>query len=88
MDIKLCFRVAELERQLADNCNILPPVIKELKNDVEKFRERLETTKHLSWLNQQTPAPRLAKVVVKGKSTHLIPSAPPSAQSVTHCLQV
>uniref|UniRef100_A0A1B6LHS1 Phosphodiesterase n=1 Tax=Graphocephala atropunctata TaxID=36148 RepID=A0A1B6LHS1_9HEMI len=44
-------RVAELERQLADNSNILPPVIKELKNDVEKFRERLETTKHLSWLS-------------------------------------
>ncbi|KAG8295250.1 hypothetical protein J6590_083979 [Homalodisca vitripennis] len=34
------------------------------------------------------PRPHLAKVVVKRKSTHLIPSAPPSAQSVTHCLQV
>ncbi|KAG8300572.1 hypothetical protein J6590_073424 [Homalodisca vitripennis] len=41
-----------------------------------------------NWNRPTDPRPRLAKVVVKGKSTHLIPSAPPSAQSVTHCLQV
>ncbi|XP_054270943.1 high affinity cGMP-specific 3',5'-cyclic phosphodiesterase 9A isoform X2 [Macrosteles quadrilineatus] len=52
MDLqKLENRVAELERTLSDNCNVLPPVIQELKSDVEKFRERLETTKHISWLS-------------------------------------
>lgn len=51
LQLYLCCSVAELERQLADNSNVLPPVIKELKSDVEKFRERLATTKHLSWLS-------------------------------------
>lgn len=44
-------RVAELERQLAEDNSDLPLVIKDLKHEVEKFREKLENTKHLSWLN-------------------------------------
>lgn len=46
------FSVEELERQLSDNSNEVPPMIQELKSDVEKFKERLATTKHLSWLSE------------------------------------
>jgi len=44
-------RVTELEKNLQVNQKALPSVLKELKHDVEKFRHKLETTKHLSWLN-------------------------------------
>lgn len=41
-------RISELEKQLSGQC---PPVIEALKQDVKTFRHKLETTKHLSWLN-------------------------------------
>lgn len=41
-------RISELEKQLNGQC---PPAIDELKQDVKSFRNKLETTKHLSWLN-------------------------------------
>ncbi|CAA9999636.1 unnamed protein product [Nesidiocoris tenuis] len=44
-------RVTELERQLADRVSPLPPAVNDLKHDVERFRHKLETTRHLSWLN-------------------------------------
>ncbi|XP_039278792.1 high affinity cGMP-specific 3',5'-cyclic phosphodiesterase 9A [Nilaparvata lugens] len=44
-------RVSELENQLAEGKSEPPSVVKQLKEDIEKFRLRLETTKHLSWLS-------------------------------------
>ncbi|XP_066903746.1 high affinity cGMP-specific 3',5'-cyclic phosphodiesterase 9A isoform X2 [Halyomorpha halys] len=41
-------RISELEKQLSGQC---PPAIEDLKQDVKSFRHKLETTKHLSWLN-------------------------------------
>ncbi|KAL1116695.1 hypothetical protein AAG570_005167, partial [Ranatra chinensis] len=44
-------RIAELEKHLEANNAELPPIVYDLKHDVEQFRHKLETTKHLSWLN-------------------------------------
>ncbi|XP_075213961.1 phosphodiesterase 9 [Lycorma delicatula] len=44
-------RVSELEKRLAEGHSELPSVVKELKEDIERFRFKLETTKHLSWLS-------------------------------------
>jgi hypothetical protein len=30
----------------------LPPVVQDLKHQVDSFRKKLETTEHLSWLGE------------------------------------
>ena len=43
-------RVARLEKQIRTDFDELPPGVQELKLQVDKFRNKLETTEHLSWL--------------------------------------
>ncbi|XP_073973492.1 phosphodiesterase 9 isoform X2 [Rhodnius prolixus] len=44
-------RVLELEKQLAGQCCSLPAAVADLKNEVETFKNKLENTRYLSWLN-------------------------------------
>ncbi|RZC42888.1 hypothetical protein BDFB_010535 [Asbolus verrucosus] len=44
-------RVSAIERQLRSELP-LPPAVEELQRQVEEFREKLETTESLSWLEE------------------------------------
>lgn len=44
-------RVSAIERQLRSELP-LPPVVQELQNEVDGFREKLETSESLSWLGK------------------------------------
>lgn len=45
-------RISQMEKQLRTECDILPPALEELKEQVDGFRTKLETTEHLSWLGK------------------------------------
>jgi hypothetical protein len=45
-------RVACLEKQIRVDFEELPPVLQDLKRQVDNFRNKLETTEHLSWLGE------------------------------------
>jgi hypothetical protein len=45
-------RVARLEKQIRVDFEELPPVLQDLKRQVDNFRNKLETTEHLSWLGE------------------------------------
>jgi predicted nuclease with TOPRIM domain len=45
-------RVAQLERRLRGEVDELPSSVMDLKRQVDHFREKLETTEHLSWLGE------------------------------------
>jgi hypothetical protein len=45
-------RVARLEKQIRVDFEELPPLVQELKHQVDNFRNKLETTEHLSWLGE------------------------------------
>jgi succinate dehydrogenase/fumarate reductase-like Fe-S protein len=45
-------RVARLEKQIRVDFEELPPVVQDLKGQVDNFRNKLETTEHLSWLGE------------------------------------
>jgi hypothetical protein len=45
-------RVARLEKQIRMDFEGLPPLVQELKHQVDNFRNKLETTEHLSWLGE------------------------------------
>jgi len=44
--------VARLEKQIRVDFEELPPVLQDLKRQVDNFRYKLETTEHLSWLGE------------------------------------
>ncbi|KAE8745800.1 hypothetical protein FOCC_FOCC007516, partial [Frankliniella occidentalis] len=43
-------RVAELERQMRMDYEVLPPVVQDLKQEVTRFRAKLEKSEHLGWM--------------------------------------
>ena len=45
-------RVAHLEKQIRVDFEELPPVVQDMKRQVDNFRNKLETTEHLSWLGE------------------------------------
>lgn len=45
-------RVAELERQMRVDYEALPPVVQDLKQEVTRFRAKLEKTEHLGWMGK------------------------------------
>jgi high affinity cGMP-specific 3',5'-cyclic phosphodiesterase 9 len=45
-------RVARLEKQIRVGFDELPPIVQDLKLQVDSFRSKLETTEHLSWLGE------------------------------------
>jgi hypothetical protein len=44
--------VARLEKQIRVDLEELPPLVQDLKHQVDSFRNKLETTEHLSWLGE------------------------------------
>lgn len=48
----LCCRVAELERQMRVDYEVLPPIVQDLKQEVTRFRAKLEKTEHLGWMGE------------------------------------
>ncbi|XP_067006021.1 high affinity cGMP-specific 3',5'-cyclic phosphodiesterase 9A [Anabrus simplex] len=52
-------RVSRLEKQLRGDADELPPIVMQLQQQVERFRTKLETTEHLSWLGfyKELPPP-------------------------------
>ncbi|XP_049944414.1 high affinity cGMP-specific 3',5'-cyclic phosphodiesterase 9A [Schistocerca serialis cubense] len=52
-------RVARLERQIRMDFEELPPSVRDLKEQVDAFRIKLETTEHLSWMGfyKELPPP-------------------------------
>ncbi|KAJ9599177.1 hypothetical protein L9F63_010354 [Diploptera punctata] len=52
-------RVSQLEKKISIDFDELPPGVQELKHQVDKFRSKLETTEHLSWLGfyKELPPP-------------------------------
>lgn len=57
MSFVYCRRVAELERQMRVDYEVLPPVVQDLKLEVTRFRAKLEKTEHLGWMGKLTSPP-------------------------------
>ncbi|KAJ1522879.1 hypothetical protein ONE63_002021 [Megalurothrips usitatus] len=56
-------RVAELERQMRVDYEVLPPVVQDLRQEVTRFRAKLEKTEHLGWMGKWTSASPLMHVI-------------------------
>ncbi|XP_034238044.1 high affinity cGMP-specific 3',5'-cyclic phosphodiesterase 9A [Thrips palmi] len=50
-------RVAELERQMRVDYEVLPPIVQDLKQEVTRFRAKLEKTEHLGWMGYYKELP-------------------------------
>lgn len=50
-------RVAELERQMRVDYEVLPPVVQDLRQEVTRFRAKLEKTEHLGWMGYYKELP-------------------------------